>query len=372
MIRKSPVGVSPNLAITIGDAAVNYESLMSLSLDLKENEHDMCTFTMTGVPPRFITDYIGKSVYVSMDTGSSFVSRFWGTIEHAAPSAVSSKGKVNDSLFQEVRFTAFGASYRMRGVERKPWHGATLVDVCTQLSTKYGFSVDVPADPLIYSTMAQRESDWKFLVRYASLMGYSVTVHGTHIHVFDPYKAAGRLPSIHRLYSPARSSTTPEPGQIVEFSGTFTQSNTDTIATVHQDNGTVFDVRTSDAGGTPARYSTLSDMTADTYDEAVRILAYSEKTGYDYKAHASVVGSAGMVPGGIANLDRYDAAFDGLWYISGVRHDVRSGSFLTDIDMFKNVEDTYADRSAAAFRAAPEPNYINNEWTSSRRVVNAY
>jgi hypothetical protein len=377
MIRKSPVGVSPNITVRIDGAEINYESLMSINMHLSENEHDMCSLTMAGVPSRSVTDYIGRSVYVSINTGASFVQSFWGTIEMAAPEATTSKGKVNDSLFQEVVFTCLGCSYRMRGTHRKVWADSSLVDVVSLFVSRYGFSADVPADPVVFDSLIQNESDWQFLVRYSKLMGYSTTVHGTHIHIFDPHKAAGRAMSLHRLVTPARSSIQAAPGQLVSFQGAFAQRAADgfyfdTVATVHQDNGYTFDVKTSDYKGAEARFYSTADHTADNYAEAARIVSSSYRDSYDYTADATLIGAAGMVPGGIANLDRYDAAYDGLWYVRSVRHDIRSGSFLTDVQLAKNSVDTLSDLSAAAFRTPAAPVFINGDWTSSQKVVNAY
>lgn len=379
MIRSSPYGVSPNITVSINDVPINYNSLMSVVLDLREDQHDLCDITMSGVPSRSITDFIDQNVYVQINTGASFISEFYGTVLKSTPTADTSGGLVNGSLFQNVKFTCLGCSYSMRGANNRMWRNSTLEDVAIHLADTYGFSLDVPNDDLVFDTMVQAETDWQFLVRYADNMGYSVTVHGTHIHIFDPFKAKGRNISLHKLYAPARTSITPAPGQVVNFNGNFSRraadgSYLDNVVAVLPDNGNTFNVRTSDLQGfnVPAKYDTRLNLTTDTYTAATRLLGSLYRNVYDYQATAVVLGAAGMVPGGMANLTGYSDVFDGLWYVAGVQHSVRSGSFITTADLRKNKIDTLVDISAAPFRKPAPGQQTNGVWESTKKVVNVY
>lgn len=378
MIRKSLAGVSPNLTVVIGGAPANYDSIMAVTLLLEENKHDMCTVTMSGVPSRFITEYIGQSIYVKMETGSTFVSEFYGTIERTAPAYEVAKGTVNSNLFQTVDFTCFGTSYAMRGSTTKVWSGLLLSDVATKLADEYGYSLDVPSDPLIFDQVVQStESDWQFLTRYCTMMGYSLNIHGTHMHIYDPFEAKGRLTSLHRFSTPVATTPLPEPGQILTFDGSFAQRSSDgnyfdAIVTVHTDNGSFYDLKTSDfTGGSGARFANRLDVSAYSYAQAERVLRAAYRAEYDYRAEVKALGACGIVPGGIVDIDKYDAAYDGLWYVASVKYELRTGLFTSSASLRKGNVDTLSNSTTTLFRPPPPPQYING-WTTTQRSVNVY
>lgn len=380
MIRKDPAGVSPTVTIGVNGVPINYNDLSSISMNFQENAHDTCSFSMSGVPSRFITDYTGMSINAQISLGSTFFSNFYGTIEVSTPEADTSSGRVNNSLFQSVTFTALGCSRVMRGSTSKNWHGYSLEGVARYFCDKYGFSLDVPADPLVFSTLLQStESDWEFLVRYCSFMGYSVTVNGTHMHIYDPFKAKGRQISLHRLFTPAKTSPAPYPGQVVNFNGNFAQRAFDgryfdTTVTVQPDSGITYDLHTSDIESldTPATYNHNIISTVGNYAEAARMLQSQYRQNYDYRATVAVLGAPGILPGGMINLDSYGGSFDGLWYVTSVQQDVKSGSFLTTVEIRRNKTDTLTDTSAATFQQPPPPQFISGQWTTTNRRVNVY
>lgn len=380
MIRKSNIGVSPTLQVSVGEVEIDYNSLMSIVMDYTLDNHDLCKVTMAGVPARFITEYIGKGIRVKIDTGVSYVSEFYGTIEQATPSHVTKAGSVNGNMIQEAVFVCMGASFAMRGSTSRSWRNYSLQDMATEFCDKYGFSLDIPSDPLIFPNMMQSlESDWNILVRYCHIMGYCVTVHGTHMHIFDPHKAAGRMISYHEIVTPTRTSITASPGQIVAFDGKFSRfaadgRTIDALATVHTDTGVVYDVTTSEVLGlsSPAEFSNPLSMTAENHLQAERMIKAAYRDTYDYEASVTVLGMAGAFPGGIVKLDRYDGFFDGLWYVNGVSHSVRSGEFLTTLDLRKNKVDTLIDLAVDTFSTPPPPTFINSKWGSTLRTTNVY
>lgn len=380
MIRKSNVGVSPNLTISIGNVPVNYQSLMHISMGYATDQHDVAKITMAGIPSSLITEYVGKSVYIKIETGSTYVSEFWGTIQNSKPTHVTSKGMVNHSLFQEVVFTCLGCSYAMRGSTTRVWGNITLEELARTFCDKYGFSLDVPYDPPIFNNLIQSaESDWQVLVRYCHNMGYCLTVHGTHMHIFDPHKAAGRLISLHRISTPISSSVKPHPGQVVSFDGNFARlaadgEYIDAVATVHTDGGNVYDVTTSDMLGksAPATFSNPMTVVTDNHLQAERLVDSEYKAVYDYSAEATVLGAAGILPGGIINLDKYNAEFDGLWLVDGVSHSVRSGSFTSTIKLLRNKVDTLLPFSVTQIPPPPEPQFISGAWTTTKSLINVY
>lgn len=379
MIRRSPVGVSASLTMAIDSAAVNYDSLMSVEVDLKENAHDVCTFVMSGVPSRAITDYIGKPVYIQMDSGATFVTHFYGTVELALPTATTAAGKMNGSLFQEVQFTCMGVSYKMRSVSHRVWEDYTLVDVATSIADTYRMSLSMPNDLTVFGTAMQNESDWKFLLGTVQHLGYAITAQGAHLHIYDPHKAAVRQPSLHRFSAPPRDSPAPMPGQIVNFGGTFTRTSADgkyadAVAFIHDDAGNTFNLTTSEMMGLTAApiRKDVAHLTVDNYLEAERVLRAAARSEYDYKAEVTTLGAAGVVPGGVADIDSYDAEFDGLWYVAGVKHILRSGSFLTVSDIRRNRNDPLVESSVGMFKTPPPTVLISGEWVSKVRTVDVY
>ena len=268
----------------------------------------------------------------------------------------------------------------MRGMVSRVWANNTLEYVAREFCSTYGLSLDVPKDDLVFENLTQsNESDWQFLVRYCDIMGYCVTVHGTHMHIFDPHKAFGRSTSVHKISTITRTGSKPSPGQITSFDGKFSRMTIDgtyldASTTVHTDLGVVFDVSTSDVEklDVAGEITTSLGTSVNTYDQAVRLLKSTQREDYDYTATAVVIGLLGSLPGGIVNLDRYDGLFDGLWYVEGVRHFLRTGMFVTTLDLRKNRVDVLWDKGTQAYSLPPKPTYVNDQWTSSYRTVNVY
>lgn len=381
MIRKQALGVSPSLEVTIGDASVNYASLSGITVELSENQHDYAVLLFSGLPTKAVTDYIGKGVKISFNTGAAYKHDFAGYVVAVNPVSEVHKGLINDSPFQEAEVICLGVSYDLRGAKSKSWSGYTLAEVATEICDRHGYSLDAPADPLIVPGIHQaNESDWQFLVRYASQLGYVVTMHGTHMHIFDPYKAYGRQVSVHRLYT-TRSNLglNPVPGQILKFEGTFGESVSDglykdSLVAVLGDDGLTFDVSTSEVFGTSGgRFTDRLPDYVGSYAEAERVLASRSKECNDYRASIQVLGVAGMLPGGVVDVDNFDADYDGLWYVHSLKHEISaSGSFFTTIDAGRNRRETVTPVFVERYAPPPEPRFVSGKWETSRRTIHAY
>jgi len=241
-------------------------------------------------------------------------------------------------------------------------------------------SLDVPNDPVVFGNLTQsNESDWQFISRYADIMGYAVTVHGTHMHIFDPHRVAGRNISFHNINTITRTGTEPHPGQITSFDGKFARLTADgtyidATTAVHTDSGVVFNVNTSDIEKLDKAGEILTSLSTavNTYDQAERLLKATRRDEYDYSAEVTTIGLLGVLPGGVVNLDRYDGTFDGLWYVGGVRHYLRTGMFVTTLNLFKNNIDTLVDTSISPYTVPPAPKFVTDKWVSSLRTVNVY
>jgi phage protein D len=385
VIVKTPYGVSPSYELTIGNVEVDYLTVNSLVLSLEENKHDMLTIEMGGLPPRAITQYRNKGVSLTFNTGTGFVEYFYGYVIDVKPKSETGGGMINNSPFQESSVICLGVSYDMRGPVSKVWERTPLHEVVQLFARGYGFSASVPYDDLVYGmTLQEAESDWQFLVRYANLLGYSVTAHGTHLHVFDPYAASTRGISQHRLTT--LSTTTgirPEPGQITEFSGSFADRRADgmyadSVVTVMADDGQgePYDVTIQDVlgiQGVVPRFKKRVPHHVDTYAEAERVLLRTAKATYDYEAAVSCLGLAGCKPGGVVLLDNYKSEFDGLWYVQSVKHTIATGVFLSDLHIVRNTRsDLDSYKVVSSMKSPPLPTWQVDKWKAEKRIVDVY
>lgn len=383
MIVPSTHGVSPKFEITVNGVEFNYVSLHSIVISLEENIHDVAKLRVAGIPARAITDYLNAAVEIKLYLNANLFQHFVGTIIEVDPSSSTSEGLVNKSPFQDATIVCLGASYDMRGPRERMWSNSTLADVVNELSRRYRFSADVPRTPVIYPQLMQsNESDWQFLVRYARMLGLSVNCHGTHIHVYDPYKAVGRNTSLHKLTTLRgdKSDITQYPGQIFEFKGSFLDLrkggtiNKPVIA-VAQPDGNLYDVSWREINREEDRSEDRdlrSHWFAESYDEAKVVLSAAKKKWYDYTATATVVCTPGVVPGGVVDLLEYNSNFDGLWYVNSVEHTLITNTFSTDLRLKRNRDSQLKYSPVQSFQDPPPPEFHKDRWQSRRSVVNVY
>jgi hypothetical protein len=85
-----------------------------------------------------------------------------------------------------------------------------------------------------------------------------------------------------------------------------------------------------------------------------------------------VMYGAGAVPGGIVDLRGYSSEFDGAWYITEVKHSVKSANYVTDLLISKDTKfEEYPSASkVTAFSAPPEAKLMGDKWiTATMRSV---
>ena len=383
MIVKKPYGVSSDIEVTIGGVEFSYTSINSVELVLEENMHDMLTLVVSGIPPRAITDYYGKAVSFKMTSGRASSHEFLGYVEDVRPFSFSGFGLINNSPFQEARIVCMGTSYNMRGSRSRVWSGYRLSDIARDMCNSYKFSLDVPRDDLIVEALAQtNESDWQFLTRHCRSIGYSVTVHGTHMHIFDPFNALSRQNSVHVLETlrSTKGDPTPRPGQILQFEGSFSRRHADghyketVVSVLREDNflgelsSSTVDLRTNGV----ARYPNRVESYADTYLEAQRIISAVSKEDYDFYADVQVLGIANCVPGGVVEVGDFNSDFDGFWYVQKVSHTLDSDKFTTNLKVAKNVNTELVFNNTKKFQSPPSATYKNGSWVTTEKRVNEY
>jgi len=385
MIIKNSSGIVPSIDITIGEVEVNYSSIQQIKLCLKENEHDMLVMRMAGIPVKALTDYIKAPVRFLMTRGSSQRHEFVGEIAQIIPESVTRDGAVNNSPIQTGWIYCMGASYRMRGATSKAWGNKTLIDISDELSKKYGFSLDVPDDKFVHVNTTQLDtSDWKFLTSLCDTSGYSLTTHGTHMHIWDPYKSTGRRNSYHRVYTIKKTAgdPNPTPGAILSFTGSFESYTPSTFFTSVLDaQGSITNIDTDQLNESfglgrefKSPYPSRVAVTAMSTEEAkVRLKAISRNVA-PFKAKLEVIGLVGVVPGGLIEIDKYEAGIDGLWYVESVEHTIGQSGMLTHIDVVRDStnDDPPIIYNTQRYKEPALSQYINNSWVSSRRRLNVY
>lgn len=377
MIVKPFVGTHPDLDILVADVPVDYESLMAVEILLSENMHDSVSFEMAGLPTRAITEYRDRPIKLIASLGGNHRQQFTGRVIDVVPTSITSGGFVNDSPFQSAKIVGMGHSYEMRGDKSRVWNDYRLKEVVELLSELYGFSATLPKIAQRFSLSIQdTQSDWKFLQREVERHGLSMTMHGTHLHIFDPYHAFshGKSRASLTTVKATRGDGSSFPGQILDFKGRFGERNPDgrykdTVVSVLAGN-TTFDVST---GTGAARFEERMVRYADTYGEAMRIAEASQKSQYDFEANVTAVGMLGTVPGGVVIVDNYgNPDFDGAWYVRKVRHRIATGAFITELAIARNANSQLFPTNVTAFKDGPAPAFVNGIWTSSMRGVHEY
>lgn len=386
MIAKSKNPTSPDVNILFDNVEVDYTSIVGFEMFLDENNHDLCIIKMRGIHPRAITDYVDAGVRVLISNGAGRRQEFCGYVSYVEAEAVSRDGLINRSPFQDANIICLGASSVMKGKKQKVWENVSIGILAQELATEYGFSLDVNSRNYQYPRLIQQsESDWEFLVRVAKLYGCRVTVHGTHMHVWDPHKAIGRLPSYHIL-STSRSAINNIPGIVMSFRGTFGYEtnegrSADYVITSTSTDGTITTVK-SDPNLTETwtgyekkkKYVHELPSTAQNPAEAQAVLEQLDKEFYAFNAEMEVLAGAGIVPGGVVDLREYNSNFDRLWYVRSVKHKMGSSQYTTELCVARdfNEENKFDMQTMESFGEVPDPVFVNGKWKSSDPRVSKY
>jgi hypothetical protein len=386
MIYKTTSPLSPEITILIDGVSVNYQAIYGAELILEENKHDFLVLNMTGVPPERLLEYIDAPIYFVLNSGTGRVNTFTGYVSNIEPVNSSSGGFVNGSPFQEVRVYCIGTSYLMKGTKSARWSPPTLKHVVQTLAKRYELSADIPVDSYSLNDISQiAESDWAFLVKVVDRYGYKVTIHGTHIHVWDIYGATGRVTSYHDLVAPSVFAGA-QPGTILSFTGTFgslsASGGASATSTSFLDNqGRTLHVSSKDLRndsylGTK-RVSDFEDfisVSASSFQEAQREVARVEKDDMPFDADVVVAAGGGILPGGIVSIMNYGTEFDGRWYVKYVRHEVHQNHYITHLRLCKDgVYEANLNRATVSrLTSAPEPKVIERQWVATRRRITEY
>jgi hypothetical protein len=379
MIAQQFHGVSAEIDLTISDRAVNYKSVVNMTMELTESLHDYLCIEIAGIPPRAIKDYYDGPVHLKVSYGARYVQHFHGKIETVEPVSKAADGYTNASPFQSAKLHCYGTSYKMRTEKNRIWERTSLTDMARELADTYGFSLDVPKLPIVYKRVVQQgESDWQVLVRIVTDHGLRVNVHGTHMHIYDPQNAYSRNTSFHRIRSISEYGPRQAPGKLIEMKGAFGRSVKDgsfydLVVPVMEDNGTYYDIRSSEVTGKSGAVleKRLLD-TVDTYGEAKNLIRAAVNKDYDFNAEIMCQGLAGCVPGGVVELDKMHGGFDGNWYVKSVKHTVNTSAFLTTVEVARDSESDLPLTSTTTFTRPPVAVLNTDDWQAKRKTVREY
>lgn len=389
MIFRSQNPLSPLVEVTVGNVYIDYLRIVQVEMVLAENSHDLVRITMAGLQPEAISDYINAPVTITwyqdeVPTGNEFR----GYITYLEPQFTNNQGTVNNSPFQLTVLHCLGASFDMRAKVVKFWESPSLLDIVRDIGNKYQYSWSVPEDSFRFTRLAQtEESDWEFLVRVCDTLGYSVTTHNTHIHVFDRFKALGRQVSYHRLEVPMSSASNRfkvRPGQILNMkfvAGSTTNAadtNTEYLNSLDNEGnllGTNPAIRTSGLGA--PLDSGIEDqlaMNAVSHDYAQRMVEGRARKKYPVKAVLETTGVAGVKPGGVVNIQKFNTQFDGLWYVHAVTHTVTFDKFFSELTVLKDStnDEQVSIQPAETFEEIPESVFLDSRWKARNQMEEVY
>lgn len=389
MIFKGSSDLSPKVSISIDNVPVDYMSIKRVTVELKENMHNMVILEFAGLNPRLISEYIDRPIKLSIELRERDAFEFCGYLSFLEPMADAHEGTVNNSPFQLTRAYCFGASYLMKSTTSRVWENMTLAEIATDIADKYLFSVSVPNDSYRFTRLVQTaQSDWEFIVSTASQLGYSVSVDNTHLHIWDPYKAIARSRSYSALFTlrGTQGNPSPSPGQIMKFDGRIggvTPDGNRNIDTIYLlDNvGTVLSVSNADSDdasglGKPVEtlFTNTINKNAISYEMGQKIVLGELRHKFPITAQVDVIGDTSIQPGGVVNVKEYNAQFDGFWYVQGVRHEVFQSTMSTHIEISKDslgnreIEPTMSD----SYTTPPAPALRSGKWVSEVNMVNVY
>jgi phage protein D len=388
MIFKSSYPNSPDVSVVISGVSVDYTTIQSVSIETNENMHDIATITFSGFLTKGITDYIGVPIYISIGVSNTRFISFYGHISFIEPVMETRKGLVNNSPVQTAVATCMSASYDMSDTKNKIWQKITLSNLVQSIASTYDYSYSVPIDDYIFNSLLQNGiSDWDLLKKACTSIGYCMTTSGTHIHVYDPYKAISRqLPYVELLtVRGALGNMDYRPGNIMEFRGLFGDITLDGAVSNYNfigvdSSGTVLTSSTSDTNFTKLgeaverKYTQEVATNVNSIQELNRYAEASTKGNYPYNATAVVTGVPDPVPGSVVKIDNYDSYFDGYWLVRGAKHMVTRSNYLTELVISTDSNNGVkpVNQPGSAYKTPPVPKLSGNRWISSVEFADVY
>lgn len=387
MIFKSAFPNAPVVRVVIDGVSVDYTSIEAVTLSFAENEHDIAEFVFIGLIPTAVTDYADRPVHISIEFSPTQIVSFYGYVSFIEPEAITRKGFVNNSPLQKAHVVCLGASYDMKTKKNRAWTGQTLPQIVDTIAKDYGYSYDVPADSFVFPRLTQhQESDWSFLVKTCTQVGYKVTATGAHIHVYDPFKTISRAMPYAELttMTETQGNVAYGPGRIMEFRGTFGSvtpegsSNAFSFESLSND-GKIIQYDTSDESMglgevVPARFTDGMAVNATSQAIIQKYALAAVRNRAPYHAEAVVTGIPEVLPGSLVKLTKYNGAFDGFWMVQKVTQKVSRSNYITELKLVRDStnDSNPVDSSGQAYLIPDSPVLKNGIWKSEVPAGSVY
>lgn len=387
MIFKSAFPNSPTVNMVIDGVDVDYTAINSVQIMSTENEHDYAELHVSGLIPKFVTEYINRPVYISIEYSPTQRMTFHGYIAFVEPKAVTRRGLINKSPIQSAVLSCLGASYDMKAKKTKSWENVTIKQIVTNIAMVYKYSCQFPNDPFIFPRLVQsHESDMEFLIKACWSLGYRVSIHGANIHVYDPFKSLSRNMAYAELTTLADtvSNTKYAPGRVMEFDGTF-GSNTP------YGTSNSYVLETLDNSGQLIKHSTVSDdmglgepisprfidsvpLNATSLDMVKGMGGAKLRNRMPFHSHATVTGIPEVMVGSLVKLNKYDSKFDGFWMVSKVNQKVTRSNYITELSLVRDstISDEPSLANGKGYVIPEEPVLVNGSWQSVDMAVSIY
>lgn len=381
MIFRGRLKSSPVIDVTFDGISMNYQSIGKVELMLDENKHDTLVVTIRGMNPRLLVEMINIPVRATWYVGNQGHT-FVGYVYSVNPHSITKEGLVNNSPFQTAEVVCLGASSAQRGKKTRVWSSVSLNTIVAQLADTYRISYSVPQDvPTFQRLIQDGKSDWEFLVKTCSDIGLSVTMHGTHLTLWDNIRYLARRPSYHEIISLRTPSarTIDVPGRILDFNASL-KTNVGVDASGVDRSGAVF----SNVGPYKANTGAGREATSpwvDTlpiniseYDAADAVIRAANTNTFPFTATATVTGIAGCIPGGVINIVDFGSDIDGLWCVSGVKHTAMNDRFITQLSIasFTYNADPVDLPPAIPLAEPPSSALVNGSWVASVMMSETY
>lgn len=386
MIFKSQNPLSPTVTIEIDGVSVDYKSIHSVCLSLEENKHDVATITFNGLHPKAITDYINAAVRVTASIGSGRSVEFCGYVTYVEPESTSYSNIVNKSIFQKAKVVCFGASISMKNVITRAWENASVLSIASDLANSYSFSLETINDSFSIPKIVQtKQSDWEFITKFCKKYGYAVTVHGTHMRLWDVNRFLGRVQSFEILSTP-RKVTELQPGSIINFSGTFGYLTPEgkaynyTLESVGEDGKVIKTTGNSNKNqtlsgvGESSKYSSSIIESSNSVIESEKMIEGRMKEALPFNATVRTAVALGTIPGGVVMLEGYDSNFEGFWYVRSVEHELLGSNCISTLKISKDFNTTNKSifPPSEVGSTPPSPQFINKTWKTSVERIESY
>lgn len=384
MIFRTNEPSSPSTEVVIDGVDVYENSIVRVRLELEVNHHDMAVVTLAGVPGALVTDYLDRGIRIKCYQGDSGHS-FYGYIVSVEPEYSNTGGTVSGYTIQKVNLVCLGASRIMSNKNNNVWQTVTLEEVVKELARRYNFTFSVPITSTPLPRLLQSsETDWALLTKICELHGFHFNVHGTHIHVWDPTKSISRQISYHEMLNLHERGAADMnlPGSILELSGEFgdpfKKSNLKTLYSLNDQGKFYSDTYERPDSEFGKRYGESGTDTlnhnAPTFELAEAIVRGKSRARDVFMLNVNTIGIAGVLPGGIVRVGKFDSKFDGLWYIKSVCQTITHDRMLTECQL---ISDALKDFSKTVYPVStyaepPTPVLLNGVWQSTYAMEEMY